>query len=261
MMPGGAKPEKDYFSAVAADYARFRPVYPPALYDAILNHVPVHDLALDCGTGNGQAAAELAKRFKTIYATDISDDQLSKAPKLSNLALRKNAGHEAPSEIADGSLDLITAAQAAHWFNPQAFVSMAKKKLKPNGVIAIWGYGVLRPQDETLARVLHDFTLGADGLGPFWDPEILMIREEYKNYPWPFDEIPAPNIQLTVRWTLPEALGYFKSWSATQKFITAHGEQALANMAQKPIAAWGAPEIAQDLFVKISIRLGRNRQG
>ncbi len=70
---------KDRFSEHASQYAAFRPHYPKELYDFIYRHVTKFDLAWDAGTGNGQAAAELARRFKKVHATDISKKQLEHA--------------------------------------------------------------------------------------------------------------------------------------------------------------------------------------
>ena len=248
---------KDYFSANAAGYATFRPVYPQSLYDTLLDIVPARGLALDCGTGNGQAAAKLAQSFTTVHATDISDAQLALAPALPNLVLHSLSGHEAPPAVADATLDLITAAQAAHWFEPQAFVAMALKKLKPRGIIAVWGYGFIQPGEPELARAIMEFGFGAKALGPYWDPEVAMINEAYKNYPWPFEELPPPDMELRVTWTLPQLMGYFGSWSAAQKFKAKNGAAALDHLARDMIDLWGAPDTPRDLFAKIPLRLGR----
>lgn len=71
---------KDNFSKQSAGYARYRPVYPQELYDFILNNVKSKQVAWDCGTGNGQAAKELAKVFDRVYATDISQNKLIMPP-------------------------------------------------------------------------------------------------------------------------------------------------------------------------------------
>ena len=55
-------PFKDLFSLQAADYARFRPVYPPELYAWLAAQAPARQLAVDVGTGNGQAAIALLER-------------------------------------------------------------------------------------------------------------------------------------------------------------------------------------------------------
>jgi tRNA/tmRNA/rRNA uracil-C5-methylase (TrmA/RlmC/RlmD family) len=76
---------KDLFSTYSKQYAIFRPTYPPKLFDFIFNHVKQFELAWDCATGNGQAAKELAKRFKQVNATDISAKQIESAAKRDNI--------------------------------------------------------------------------------------------------------------------------------------------------------------------------------
>lgn len=246
---------KDRFSVISDQYARFRPIYPQDLYEAILEHVPVKDLALDCGTGNGQAAESLAHYFSTVYATDISKEQLSKAPQIKNVHYEVLPGHKAPNEIADNSVDLITSAQAAHWFDEHAFAEMAHNKLKPDGVIAIWGYGVHESADKVLTAAIHNFAF--DVLGSYWDPEPKKIWAGYKDFYWPFEDIKIPDLFLTTSWNLSQTIGYFKSWSAGKKFIDAQGEEAFIRNTQAIVDAWGNPSEIKELFVKLVNKVGR----
>lgn len=70
---------RDHFGSVAADYVKNRPAYPPELFDWLAGQCMSHDLALDCGTGNGQAAVELARYFGRVRATDASAAQIAQA--------------------------------------------------------------------------------------------------------------------------------------------------------------------------------------
>ena len=63
---------KDHFSNLAHDYTKYRPHYPDELFDYLASLAATHDRAWDCGTGNGQAARGLARRFKEVIATDAS---------------------------------------------------------------------------------------------------------------------------------------------------------------------------------------------
>ncbi len=63
---------KDHFSSRAADYAAYRPSYPPELVDYLADLCPATTLALDCGCGTGQLAVLLARRFEQVIATDAS---------------------------------------------------------------------------------------------------------------------------------------------------------------------------------------------
>ncbi len=77
---------KDNFSHQSANYANYRPQYPKPIFDEIKKHLNGTENAWDCATGNGQVAKELSKFFDDIKATDISENQLKQAPKLSNIS-------------------------------------------------------------------------------------------------------------------------------------------------------------------------------
>lgn len=70
---------KDHFSARSADYARFRPRYPPGLVDYLADLAPGRGLALDCGCGAGQLSMPLAGAFRQVAATDASPQQIASA--------------------------------------------------------------------------------------------------------------------------------------------------------------------------------------
>ena len=70
---------KDLFSETAADYARFRPTYPPALFAWLADQSPSRLMAVDLGTGSGQAALGLAEHFDRVVGLDASDEQLANA--------------------------------------------------------------------------------------------------------------------------------------------------------------------------------------
>ena len=65
---------QDHFSGHAVDYAKFRPGYPEALFDWVAAQTANHDLAWDCGCGNGQASEPLAERFARVVGTDKVHD-------------------------------------------------------------------------------------------------------------------------------------------------------------------------------------------
>src|SRR5689334_23636572 len=110
---------KDRFSSYASQYAAFRPVYPQALYDFILNHTPGRDMAWDCACGNGQVARDLAPHFKTVIATDISQKQIDNAYKATNIRYAVMPAED--TALADHSFDLIAVAQSMHWFKTKEF--------------------------------------------------------------------------------------------------------------------------------------------
>lgn len=204
---------KDRFSDQARQYAAFRPHYPNELYDFIFHQVKSFELAWDAGTGNGQAAQVLAARFRKVLATDISAKQLEQAVKKENIVYEV-ASHT--TQLVDQSVDLVTVAQAIHWFNRPAFYAEVKRVLKPGGIVAVWVYGLLRisPAIDPLIDDLYTRVVG-----PYWDPERKLIDDELKSMEFPFEEVTAPPFSMQFEWKLGQLEGYLNTWSATQKFV------------------------------------------
>src|SRR5436190_651141 len=177
---------KDHFSGHAADYAKFRPRYPDQLFDYLAGIAPDRAAAWDCGTGNGQAAVALAERFNHVLATDASAEQIANAAPHRRVTYRV-ATAEA-SGIESSSIDLITVAQALHWFDLEKFYSEVGRVLKSHGVITALAYDVLRIEPAIDAVVNHYYT---DVIGAYWPPERALV-EKFAELPFPFPEIAAP---------------------------------------------------------------------
>src|SRR5258708_20697554 len=105
---------KDLFSAHSDIYAKYRPLYPKELYDFIFEYIAMKEMALDCGTGNGQAAGILAENFKEVHATDISDKQIMNAIQKPNLHYHICKAEK--TSFKDNVFDLITSATSLHCF-------------------------------------------------------------------------------------------------------------------------------------------------
>ncbi len=119
----------DNFSTGGADYALYRPDSPPERFLTLFTATCKRTLILHGrglrGTGNGQVAAILAERFKTVYGTDISDDQLKYAVQKDNIIYRKERVEQ--TTFTDNSIDLITVAQAIHWFDFGPFYNEVRR--------------------------------------------------------------------------------------------------------------------------------------
>src|SRR4051812_45308601 len=129
---------KDNFSAQSADYAKFRPRYPESLFEYLAGLCRQHKTAWDCATGNGQCAVSLVRFFDQVIATDLSQKQLDNAPPAPGITYEL-----APAEasgLEPASMDLITVAQALHWFRLEEFWSEVRRVLRPNGIVAVWCY-------------------------------------------------------------------------------------------------------------------------
>jgi SAM-dependent methyltransferase len=225
---------KDLFSTQAADYARYRPRYPDALFDYLASVAPSRGLAWDVGTGNGQAAVELARRFGRVVATDPSEKQISAAAARPNIEYRV-ASAEA-SGFEDGCADLITAAQAFHWFRQEVFYREARRVGKPGAIVAIWTYAIARITPEVDAAVmrLYDGTLKG-----YWEKERKLVEEGYRSVAWPFEEITPPRIEMRADWSLADLVGYLGTWSALQTYIRKNGVNPLEALYPDLGRAWG----------------------
>jgi ubiquinone/menaquinone biosynthesis C-methylase UbiE len=151
---------KDNFSTRADKYAQFRPTYPEALFNLLFSLSPSKASAWDCGTGNGQIAQRLASVFHKVQATDISRQQLDNAVRLPNIHYSLQPAEK--TDFPDHGFDLITVAQAIHWFDFDAFYAEVHRTLKPGGILAVIGYNLPR-FNAAVDAVIADFYRGVVG--------------------------------------------------------------------------------------------------
>ena len=204
---------KDYFSTQARDYAKFRPTYPEVLYKKILDNTPGREIAWDCGTGNGQVAKELSASFEHVIATDISAAQLSQAPSSTNIEYRvASASH---SRISADSVDLITVAQAMHWFDIPNFFKEAYRVAKPNAKLAIWGYQYPTIQND-IDKAFEAFYDGV--IKEFWPPERELVDSAYEFVHYPFTEVQQFWYTIDVEWTKETFLSFVGTGSAVNLY-------------------------------------------
>lgn len=231
-MPGPSF--KDHFSAQAADYRRFRPSYPPELFDWLAAIAPARERALDVGTGNGQAALGLALHFAEVIATEPSAAQLALAEP--HPRVRYAAGTAERLDLPDSSVDLVTAAQAAHWFDGRRFAAEVRRVLRPGGVVAVWTYETFRagpPVDALIGQFYRDV------VGPYWPPERRHVEERYATLSLPFPDVEAPSFELRSTWDVDTALDYLGTWSSVVRYRRLRGGDPLALLAPLLRAAWG----------------------
>ena len=247
---------KDHFSGHAADYAAYRPGYPPALFEylASLPAAPSagHRLAWDCGTGNGQAALGLAPFFDRIVATDPSEPQLAQAPPHPKIEYR--AAPAEASGLPDHAVDLVTVAQALHWFDFDRFYAEVARVLAPGGALTAWTYNLARVDDALdplIDRLAHDV------VGPYWPPERRWVDEEYRTLPFPTPELPAPTFEHQERWDLRRLILYFRTWSAVKRCEKSTGRDPLAEVQADLEAAWGDPTAEKTVRWPIFLRAAR----
>ena len=218
---------KDLFSEHSECYQKARPTYSEEIIGQILLAVNERQIAWDVGAGSGQFTQLLAPHFAHVLATDISENQLQHAPKLANVRYSVNTAQH--SDLMAHVVDLVTVAQAIHWFDFESFYKEVRRVLKPDGVIAIIGYGLIQIHEATLhAKVQH---LYHDTLKPYWDAERRYIDEGYQTIPFPFEEIATPQLELNYVWTAQQLFEYLTTWSAVQHYERQTGHSALTTIA------------------------------
>ena len=245
---------KDHFSSASDRYAAYRPDYPAPLFEWLSSLCAEHDLAWDCATGSGQAALGLAPHFRQVVATDASAEQIRHAEAHSAIDYRV-----APAEasgLADRSVDLVTVAQAAHWFDLPRFYTEAARVLKPGGVVALWGYGRMVLPGEMDAPFRRFY---AETVGPYWPPERALIDDAYRSLDFPFADIEAPAFFIEVEWSLHRLLDYLSTWSAVKRYQTARGHDPLPALGAELALLWGDPDTAKRLQWPLFLRVGRPR--
>lgn len=205
---------RDLFSGLAAEYASCRPSYPAALVDWLADAAPGRERAWDAGCGSGQLTVPLAARFAEVIATDASAAQLEHARPHPRVRYRHAPSEE--SGLADASVDLAVAAQAAHWFDLPRYREELGRVSRPRAIVALITYGLpaVAPSiDERVLRFYHD------DLGEHWPPERRLVEDGYRSIDLPFDELDAPAFAMTERWTVERFLGYVGTWSALRAMM------------------------------------------
>lgn len=244
----------DLFSKQSLSYSEFRPHYPDSLFQFLGDHCGLQELAWDCATGNGQAAIGLAKVFKQVIATDLSDEQIHHAvphPRIEYQVLPA----EGTLKLQTSSVDLITVAQAIHWFDLNKFYEQANLLLKPDGLFATWAYGFHEPFHPDIDVILQRFYFQT--LGPYWKENNKLIWNRYRDLHFPFQEIAAPEIEIQVSWSLDNLMGYFRSWSSTQLYREKNFVDPTLNLQNELMPHWGESSAHKYLKWKLIFRAGK----
>uniref|UniRef100_A0A674NUE2 Methyltransferase type 11 domain-containing protein n=1 Tax=Takifugu rubripes TaxID=31033 RepID=A0A674NUE2_TAKRU len=133
---------------ISSNYQKYRFRAPDEVRDTVLQFLDEkyinisrrqsHVLAVDLGCGTGQTTRLLAPHFQEVVGIDVSETQLEQARAVlscPDITYRKGTAEDLP--FPDGSVDLITASSAAHYFDESKFMAEANRVLKPGGCIAL----------------------------------------------------------------------------------------------------------------------------
>jgi len=241
---------KDHFSVHSEKYDKYRPDYPALLFKFLSSITPGHDLAWDCATGSGQAAHSLVEYFQKVIATDASEQQIKNA-----IRHKKILYKVAPADkttIQTESIDLITVAQALHWFEFDQFYKEAKRVLKQNGIIAVWTYNLLTISPEIDSIIKH-FNV----VGEFWPPERKLVENGYENIPFPFHKLQSPSFRMSAKWTIKQLIGYISTWSAVMRYRDNKGNDPIESIKKELSKLWGISSEFMDVYWPLSILIGK----
>lgn len=226
---------KDHFSGAATAYADSRPDYPAALVDALAGLTPGHALALDCGCGNGQFSHLLARRYAEVVATDASAEQIAQARPAPGVSFRVAPAED--SGLPPASVDLLTAAQAAHWFDLPRFHAEVARVVRPGGAVALVTYGNQCVDEPAVAALLEHFY--TEVVGPYWPPERRWVENGYRDLPFPYPRIAVEAPPIERDWSAGQMLAYLGTWSAVTRATQARGSSPLPDLARQLGPAWG----------------------
>lgn len=243
---------KDLFSGHANDYALHRPTYPRELFEYLANLTREHALAWDCGTGNGQAAVALAEFYHRVIATDASKDQIAQAKSHEKIKFAV-----APAEVSgleQGSVDLVTVAQALHWFKHAAFWQEVKRVGKPGSIIAVWSYSLPKITDVVDQEVRKFYDRDT---ADYWEPERALVDGGYRSLEFPFEEMRPPEFFMKVNWTLDQYLGYINTWSAVKTATKKTGVNPAVAFAETLHKVWGDPHASKVVSWRVLLRVGK----
>lgn len=241
----------DLFSDGADRYASARPRYPDALIEFIARSSPSHDTAWDCGTGNGQAAVDLARHFKAVWATDPSQAQIEHAIACSGVIYSVQPAEQVT--FADDSVDAIAVAQALHWFELGRFFREARRVLKPGGFFCAWGYSwsVVEPAIDAVMRATM-----LEPIHTYWADQNASLWNGYRDVQMPFNVVDTPSFSIRMEWTLLEYMAYVHTWSATRRAIQAEGPGFFETACKQMEQAWGGLERVREVSMPLAVIAG-----
>lgn len=173
---------KQRFSSRVEDYVRYRPGYPPALIGMLSKNcglTPEH-LVADIGSGTGLLSKVFLENGNRVIGIEPNTEMRAAGDEF--LADYKNFssvnGSSEATTLATDSVDFITAAQAFHWFEPNATRREFVRILKPAGwVVVMWNdrrisetaFG--RAYEDLLVRYGTDYTKVKDAYPETHDME------------------------------------------------------------------------------------------
>jgi trans-aconitate 3-methyltransferase len=202
---------RSYNQKQGENYSQYRGKYHQNLYNAVLSYHSSTggqtDTALDIGCGPGIATRGLAPHFTHVLGLDPSEGMISTARSLGGVTTASEpiryevstaedlGASLSPDPVKSESIDLLTAATCAHYFDMTAFWKRAADVVKPGGTVALWTTAGVRvhpdvPNAQAIQDAIDEFQ---EGLRDYMGPGHILCHELYKALPLPWTlEVPVP---------------------------------------------------------------------
>ncbi|EWG47602.1 hypothetical protein FVEG_07666 [Fusarium verticillioides 7600] len=215
---------RNYTTDQASDYAVGRLGYTDTLIDFVLNYHRstngATECVLDVGCGPGTATQKLAPHFDLAYGVDPGESMITTATSLGGKArngdpivYKLSAAEDIDNmnDIPHSSIDMITAATAAHWFDMPKFWAAAAKVLKPGGTVAIWTVFRQPGSFNNNTELQCIFAEFLDALAPYTRAGTHLTQSGYVDLPMPWDDPETSKLydqQSSVRHVLTAEDGF-----------------------------------------------------
>ena len=260
------------FSAADYDadrYNKSRPTYPVSFYEKLDSYYRTAEtirsldslgrsdngqVLVDIGCGPGVATYQMYRylpQISKLVGLDISDTMVQQANNLINDCNRKLSFQVSSYDNIDHlfgeeTVDMVTCVQCSHWFDFTTLLQKSYDILKPNGVLAIWGYdNAIILEFPELDSLINYFQVGEQALGPYWDqPGRNILRsllseqkidsklfnniEEHTLYANTLRDCSTPDTPLVMilSWTFRQYVQYLKTFSGYFSWKRSHPDDS-----------------------------------
>lgn len=208
---------------------------------------------------------QVAEHYEQVIATDVSEEQLKHAMRHPRIRY-----HDTPLSISEeelvsliggeNSVDLVTGAQAVHWFDLPKFYSIITRILrKPGGIIAVWCYKsfAVSPEFDHVMKQFYDTTV------PYWKRNVQYLSDGYKELPFPFESVGLGFEGQPLELDMPKEVAFegfltmLRSFSAVNTALK-QGVDLLSEKVVKELEnAWGGSKLVRTITYKAFMLVGK----
>lgn len=227
----------DKFIDKAGVYAKYRPSYPLKYLEYLISEADLNKdcIIADIGSGTGILSRQLLERGFTVIGVEPNDHMRTVAeqtiePSSRFISVKATAEH---TTINDHSLDLVTVAQAFHWFDMEQFRLECQRILKQDANVAlVWNSRDMSSDiNKESAEVCQKYCPNFKGFSEGMEETPIPFQQFFKDGRYEFK-----SFRNDLSFNLVEFLGRYLSASYSPKktdkeynpFIT-----ALSNVFEK----------------------------